>query len=275
MMHSDESKLSLQVFTPSVEKNAKKPVMVWIHGGGWSMGSAELYSGSVLSAYGDVVVVVISYRLGVPGFLFGNWGLFDQLEALKWVQSNIASYGGDPDKVTIFGASAGSWSVEALLCSKLSTGLFHRAIGQSGCLKANTFDKVNKWRQEKVFGSLFAEFGVTNSHELRPVLESMPIQELLTRVKFLHEQDIAVDPVFDNDFFTGRIYSVSSSHNSFTRADNAWKIYTKGADNARDEQLRVCGDDGLAHTEFGLWLDQTRIFEQSWSDAPRRERFHF
>ena len=135
LYHLDETKLSLAVCTPSCDENAKKPVMVWIHGGGWSMGSAEMYDGSILSGFGDVVVVTISYRLGLPGFLFGNWGLFDQLEALKWVQSNIRSYGGDPDNVTIFGGSEGACSVEALLCTKLSTGLFHRAIGQSGCLK--------------------------------------------------------------------------------------------------------------------------------------------
>ena len=90
------------------DENAKKPVMVWINGGGCSMGNAEMYDGSILSGFGDVVVVTISYRLGLPGFLFGNWGLFDQLEALKWVQSNIRSYGGDPDNETIFGIKIGS-----------------------------------------------------------------------------------------------------------------------------------------------------------------------
>ena len=73
--------------------------------------------------------------LALFGFLFGNWGLFDQVCGLEWVKENIECYGGDPNNVTIFGESAGSWSVEALLCSPRATGLFHRAIGQSGSLK--------------------------------------------------------------------------------------------------------------------------------------------
>jgi len=73
--------------------------------------------------------------LALFGFLFGNWGLFDQVCGLEWVKENIEAYGGDPNNVTIFGESAGSWSVEALLCSPRASGLFHRAIGQSGSLK--------------------------------------------------------------------------------------------------------------------------------------------
>lgn len=79
--------------------------------------------------------VKILISLALFGFLFGNWGLFDQVCGLKWVNENIESYGGDPNNVTIFGESAGSWSVEALLCSPKASGLFHRAIGQSGSLK--------------------------------------------------------------------------------------------------------------------------------------------
>ena len=73
--------------------------------------------------------------LGVFGFLFGNWGLFDHVCGLEWVKENIECYGGNPDNVTIFGQSAGSWSIESLLCSPKASGLFHRAIAQSGCLK--------------------------------------------------------------------------------------------------------------------------------------------
>ena len=109
--------------------------MVWIHGGGWQFGSPSYESGAALAAHGDVVVVAITYRLNIFGFLFGNWGLFDQLEALRWVQANIDAYGGDRNNVTIFGESAGSWSCESLLCTDLSTGLFHRAICQSGSIK--------------------------------------------------------------------------------------------------------------------------------------------
>ncbi|XP_070551031.1 putative inactive carboxylesterase 4 [Ptychodera flava] len=114
--------------------------MVWIHGGGFSIGSATqdgLYDATALAAIGDVIVVSINYRLGMFGFFAtgdehapGNYGLHDQVTALKWVKENIAAFGGDPDRVTIFGESAGGCSVDMLLLSPLSDGLFHRAIMQ-------------------------------------------------------------------------------------------------------------------------------------------------
>uniref|UniRef100_A0A3B5K4U5 Carboxylic ester hydrolase n=1 Tax=Takifugu rubripes TaxID=31033 RepID=A0A3B5K4U5_TAKRU len=135
-----EDCLYLNVYTPANRpENAKLPVMVWIHGGGFVLGSASMYSGSALAAYQDVVVVVIQYRLGLLGFLStgdeymsGNIGLLDQIQALKWVQEHIHNFGGDPDLVTIFGESAGGVSVSLLLLSPLSEGLFHRAIAESG-----------------------------------------------------------------------------------------------------------------------------------------------
>ncbi|TWW75563.1 Liver carboxylesterase [Takifugu flavidus] len=135
-----EDCLYLNVYTPANRpENAKLPVMVWIHGGGFVLGSASSYSGSALAAYQDVVVVVIQYRLGLLGFLStgdehmpGNIGFLDQIQALKWVQEHIHNFGGDPDLVTIFGESAGGVSVSLLLLSPLSEGLFHRAIAESG-----------------------------------------------------------------------------------------------------------------------------------------------
>lgn len=135
-----EDCLYLNIYTPAKRAgDAKLPVMVWIHGGGFSIGSASMYDGSAMVAYEDVVVVVIQYRLGLLGFLStgdehmsGNYGLLDQIEALKWVQQHIHSFGGDPDLVTIYGESAGGVSVSLLLLSPLSDGLFHRAIAESG-----------------------------------------------------------------------------------------------------------------------------------------------
>jgi len=132
----DENVLSLSIYTPSPTDGKTRPVMVWIHGGAWQFGSAEMQNCAALAKSGDVIVVALSYRLGVFGFLFGNWGLWDQIEGLKWVKENIESYGGDRDNVTIFGESAGSCSVESLLCSTKASGLFHRAICQSGTLKS-------------------------------------------------------------------------------------------------------------------------------------------
>jgi para-nitrobenzyl esterase len=139
-----EDCLYLNVWTPACD-SAKRPVMVWIHGGAFVIGAGSqgIYNGKHL-ARRDVVVVTINYRLGAFGFLnladategrlpgTGAEGLGDQILALDWVKRNIALFGGDPDNVTIFGESAGGMSVGALLASPLARGLFHKAIAQSG-----------------------------------------------------------------------------------------------------------------------------------------------
>uniref|UniRef100_A0A665VPN7 Carboxylic ester hydrolase n=1 Tax=Echeneis naucrates TaxID=173247 RepID=A0A665VPN7_ECHNA len=135
-----EDCLYLNIYTPANRaRDAKLPVMVWIHGGGFTLGSASMYDGSALAAYQDVVVVLIQYRLGFLGFLStsdehlpGNFGLLDQVEALRWIQQHIHNFGGNPDLVTIFGESAGGVSVSLLLLSPLSDGLIHHAIAESG-----------------------------------------------------------------------------------------------------------------------------------------------
>ena len=143
---TSEDCLTLNVWTPAAKGSAKLPVMVWIHGGGLMNGSGSVpqYAGDQLASRG-VVVVTLNYRLGVLGFLShpelnkespdgisGNYGLLDQIAALKWVQRNISTFGGDPDRVTIFGQSSGAFSVSMLVASPLAQGLFRRAIGQSG-----------------------------------------------------------------------------------------------------------------------------------------------
>lgn len=143
---TSEDCLYLNVWTPATNSAAGLPVMVWIHGGGWTIGSGSMarYDGTALAQKG-VVFVNLNYRLGPFGFLVhpalsqespfgvsGNYGLLDQIAALQWVQRNIAAFGGDPGRVTIFGESAGSMSVALHLVCPLSTGLFHRAISESG-----------------------------------------------------------------------------------------------------------------------------------------------
>lgn len=141
-----EDCLYLNVWTGAAKADEKRPVMVWIHGGALTRGSGSLgiYNGEALARQG-VVLVTINYRLGPFGYLAspalskesshgssGNYGLLDQIAALEWVQRNISAFGGDSSRVTIFGESAGSWSVCALVATPLAKGLFHRAIGQSG-----------------------------------------------------------------------------------------------------------------------------------------------
>ena len=143
--NTDEDCLYLNVWTSELAP-AKRPVMVWIHGGGMTIGSGanSVYDGTNLVKRG-VVLVTINYRLGVLGFLAhpelssespdkvsGNYGIQDQIAALRWVQENIAAFGGDPGNVTIFGESAGAVSVGCLLTTPGSKGLFHRAILESG-----------------------------------------------------------------------------------------------------------------------------------------------
>ena len=149
-LETSEDCLFLDVFTPGCD-DARRPVMVWIHGGGFLTGSGSIpwYDGSALATRGDVVVVTINYRLAALGFLWlgdldpayrssGVNGLLDQVAALEWVSGNIAAFGGDPDNVTIFGESAGGMSVSTLLAMPRAHGLFHRAIAQSGAAH-NTF----------------------------------------------------------------------------------------------------------------------------------------
>jgi para-nitrobenzyl esterase len=140
-----EDCLYLNIWTPGCD-SAKRPVMVWIHGGAFvtGAGSVGTYNGKHLAARGDAVIVTLNYRLGVLGFLnlrdatdgrlpgAGTEGIADQIAALKWVRQNIARFGGDPANVTIFGESAGGMSVGALLASPAARGLFHKAIPQSG-----------------------------------------------------------------------------------------------------------------------------------------------
>jgi para-nitrobenzyl esterase len=140
-----EDCLSINVWRPATAtRTSKLPVMVWIHGGGFSSGSASvpIYSGRALAKRG-IVVVSLNYRLGVFGFLAhsqlaeageasGNFGLLDMIAGLKWVRTNISAFGGDPHTVTIAGQSAGSMAVHDLLSSPAATGLFARAISESG-----------------------------------------------------------------------------------------------------------------------------------------------
>ena len=141
--YQSEDCLTLNVWTRARKTQEKLPVMVWIHGGALNTGSGDLYPGFELTSRG-VILVTINYRLGVFGFFAhpeltaegagrsGNQGFFDQIQALRWVQDNIERFGGDPSNVTVFGESAGSWSVSVLQASPLAQGLFQKAIGQSG-----------------------------------------------------------------------------------------------------------------------------------------------
>lgn len=162
----DEDCLNLNVFTPAAD-GAKRPVLFWIHGGGFTHGAGyeELYDGGPLAERGDLVVVSINYRLGAFGFLSipeagipGNAGLLDMVAALNWVRDNIGAFGGDPAQVTIFGESAGSAAVACLVAMPPAKGLFKRAILQSGVGRAGAPEIA-----AKAADALLAKLGLDRS----------------------------------------------------------------------------------------------------------------
>jgi para-nitrobenzyl esterase len=176
-----EDCLYLNVYSPSMAKaGSKLPVMFWIHGGGYSGGgsSEPRHNGDFLPTKG-VVLVTINYRLGVFGFMAtadlakeaggvtGNYGLLDMVAALQWVKANIAKFGGDPDNVTIFGESAGSFAVSTLMASPLARGLFHKAIGESGGAFSDVLPTNTLETSEKENGDWVASLGVKTLAELR------------------------------------------------------------------------------------------------------------
>ncbi|MEM1379546.1 MAG: carboxylesterase family protein [Pseudomonadota bacterium] len=146
-LEGSEDCLVLDIYAPADAQGKDLPVMLWIHGGANVSGTTQLYSGDVLAAREDVIVVAAQYRLGPLGFFShealansaeterdraANFALLDQTAALEWIRDNAAAFGGDPDNVTVFGESAGGHNIYALLVSPLTEGLFHRAIIQSG-----------------------------------------------------------------------------------------------------------------------------------------------
>ena len=177
-----EDCLYLNVYAPADAKsNSKLPVMFWIHGGGYSGGSASepRHKGDFLPTKG-VVLVTINYRLGVFGFLAtsdlgkeadgaaGNYGLMDMVAALEWVKENIKQFGGDPDNVTIFGESAGSFAVCTLMASPMAKGLFHKAIGESGGAMGRGVLQIDSLaKREKRDEEWVATLGVTTLEQLR------------------------------------------------------------------------------------------------------------
>ena len=173
----DEDCLTLNVWTPALD-DARRPVLVWIHGGGFATGSGSIpwYHGERMVRRGDVVVVTINYRLGALGWLdlgdldptydgSGNAGLLDQVAALEWVRDNVAAFGGDPGDVTAFGESAGGMSVGTLLGLPAAGGLIHKAVAQSGA----AHNVVAREHALEVTERMLAALGTSDVAALREV----------------------------------------------------------------------------------------------------------
>ena len=182
-----EDCLRLNVWTPGLRDGKKRPVMVWLHGGGFFAGSGQelrAYDGENLARRGDVVVVSLNHRLSLFGYLdlssygaqfegSGNLGMLDIVAALEWVRDNVANFGGDPGSVTIFGQSGGGGKVGTLMAMPAAKGLFHRAIVESGSMSRLATPEI----AQGVADQVVAELGLNRATVDR--IRSMPAQQLV------------------------------------------------------------------------------------------------
>jgi para-nitrobenzyl esterase len=185
-----EDCLTLNVWTPGLGDGAKRPVMVWLHGGafGYGSGNRTVTDGANLARRGDAVVVSINHRLNIFGFLHladiggsewahsGNAGMLDIVAALRWVRDNITAFGGDPGNVTVFGESGGGGKVSVLLAMPAARGLFHRAIIQSGAAVCVS----TRERASALAEAVLKELGVGH-HECEQ-LQTVPAQRILAAI---------------------------------------------------------------------------------------------
>ena len=216
---SAEDCLFLNIWSPAAD-GKKRPVMFWIHGGGFVIGSGSnpLYDGKNLANKGDVVVVTINYRLGPLGFLYfkdaganklgfeNNLGIRDQIAALQWVKENIAAFGGDPGQVTIFGESAGGTSVETLLAAHAAKGLFKGAIAESGPPALVWNPEVANTFTQKFFSILGIHPDSLQALKKVPVDTMIEAAETLLRYMVANTNYKVFTPTIDGDVLTTDIF---------------------------------------------------------------------
>jgi para-nitrobenzyl esterase len=260
-----EDCLSLNVWSPNTAPATKLPVMVWIYGGAFVTGGSAipLYDGTDLAKRG-AVVVSFNYRLGELGFFAhpalasehksdeatGNFGLLDQIAALKWVRANIASFGGDPDNVTIFGESAGGMSVNDLMASPMARGLFAKAISESG-LGLNVIPTLQEAQVKSTeWGTAMGVTG-TDAAALAK-LRAIPVEDILKhRAAVQTEGGIA--PFVDGKVITDQV-SVS-----FAKGDIAKVPYIAGSNSNEASLAQAIGSDPVKDlSKFGDALPNVR-----------------
>jgi para-nitrobenzyl esterase len=244
--NQSEDCLTLNIWTPAIKPSAAMPVMVYIHGGGFTGGAGSIptFDGEALGKHG-IVVVTINYRLGVFGFFShpdlsresarhtsGNYGLADQLAALRWIRQNISAFGGDPDRVTLFGQSAGSISVFNLMASRLSKGLFHRAIGESGTPLLLRYNA--RLSEAEARGGAFAKSQSASIAALR----ALPADELRARwVQFAGKQFQETWPIVDGWVIPRQPARVFAEHKELRIPLMTGSNAREGFDAPADEQL--------------------------------------
>ena len=188
---ASEDCLSLNVWTPAADDGAR-PVLVSYHGGAFKSGSGSAdvspwFDGTRLTRRGDVVVVTVNHRIGVLGFLEGNVGMLDLNAALEWVRDNIARFGGDPDRVTIFGESGGGSKVTTQMAMPGAAGLFHRAASQSGTPVPATREQADELR-----GAVYEALGTEDAR-------SVPLERLVAAALAVSRRGLQFRPAIDGD----------------------------------------------------------------------------
>lgn len=271
-----EDCLTLNVYAPqsAINSDASLPVMFWVHGGANLVGSAQQYNGALLAGTHDVVVVTINYRLGLLGWLrhsalreagasaedhSGNFGTLDIVAALRWVQDNIAAFGGNPNKVTVFGESAGGRNTWSIVQTPLASGLFHGAIVQSGSLKIMDAEKSESIDSDapdypsyqnngsEIVGKLVADSASLDAAELASRLRKKTPDEIYSQVT-PHPQGLYEQPrlFLDGHVFTEPALSLFKDPEKY----NAVPIIT--GTNRDEDKLFMAFDDHWVDLRLGF-----------------------
>ena len=211
---TDNNCQNLNIWTPGINDGEKRPVMVWLHGGGFSTGSANEadYDGEALSQSGDVVVVSVNHRLNVFGHLdlsaydekykySANVGMTDIVAALEWIQENISSFGGDPENVTVFGQSGGGAKVLALMTSPYAEGLFQKGIVQSGATETMGVKFNSQQSSTKLAENILANLGITadNIEDIQTV-SAEELQEAATKALQQTGEELQIPAALGDDY---------------------------------------------------------------------------
>jgi len=236
MTHGEMSEdcLFLNIWAPNKQNNAPLPVLVWIHGGAFigGSGSIDIYNGAALAEQG-VIVVTINYRLGILGFMghpalqqensiSGQYGLLDQLAAIKWVSQNISAFGGDPNKITIAGQSAGAASVHALLSHQTAGKLFHQAIAQSGTGMGISYP--TQVQAQQLGAKVQAVLGAKSLVEMRALPGDQVLQVVLNPALGVPMAFMQFRPVLEGAFDEHKTHPSLPLLTGFTGNENSYLI---------------------------------------------------
>lgn len=306
--YMSEDCLFVNVWTKADTADAKLPVMVWIHGGGWTSGSngGATYDGTAFAENG-VVLVSVNYRMSGFGWMAhpalsaesengvsGNYGILDNIAALEWVQDNVASFGGDPDNVTIFGESAGGGSVYGLMATPLAKGLFHKAISESTWITptnvtnlktANGITESAESRGELAINAKLEELGRSGGDALE-AMRGLSAQEIM-------ELDLSVSLIVDGWAYPkspGEIFA-EGSHNIvplmagindgeglfFIREDRIVKTVAEQRQGRSEEFGAFAGDlldYYVADSDEGIFDVEVDFNTDSWFARPTRQIIH-